>query len=218
MVGAFPDLPRLVLIGAPHSSNWDGVWGLAAKIALGLDMRVLGKDQLFWWPLGPLLRRLGVIPVTAGAAGRGRAGDAIIRDFDRIWFGAGPGRHAQARWRSGRPASGRSRARPMCRCSWRTSIIRRRSSASAGSSRPATTWQQTWPAYPRVVPAVAGQEPRHGLTEPVTLRGTSSDTCAGARWRARVADLSRPWKPPCRAPRSRRRHQPGPCGLHRKHP
>ena len=36
MEGEFPDLPRLVLIGAPHSSNWDGLWGLAAFIEAGL--------------------------------------------------------------------------------------------------------------------------------------------------------------------------------------
>src|SRR3546814_4183532 len=45
MVGEIPDIPRLVLIGAPHSSNWDGIWGFAAKIALGIDIRVLGKDS-----------------------------------------------------------------------------------------------------------------------------------------------------------------------------
>ena len=53
VVGEFPDLPRVVLIGAPHSSNWDGVWGFAAKLALGLDIKILGKHQLFWGPLGP---------------------------------------------------------------------------------------------------------------------------------------------------------------------
>ena len=50
-----PTCRELVLIGAPHSSNWDGVWGFAAKLALGLDIKILGKHQLFWWPLGPIL-------------------------------------------------------------------------------------------------------------------------------------------------------------------
>ena len=63
VVGEIPDLPRLVLIAAPHSSNWDGIWGMAAKMALGFDARVLGKDALFWWPLSIVLRRLGVIPL-----------------------------------------------------------------------------------------------------------------------------------------------------------
>ncbi|MEE7565712.1 acyltransferase, partial [Xanthomonas sp. Kuri4-3] len=59
MVGTLPDAPKLVMIVAPHSSNWDGFLGFAAKFALGFEVRVLGKAQLFWWPLGPLLRRLG---------------------------------------------------------------------------------------------------------------------------------------------------------------
>ena len=94
MVGAFPDIPRLVLIGAPHSSNWDGVWGFAAKLALGLDIRILGKKELFWWPLGPLLRRLGVIAVDRDAshgvveqvARMIRAG----RGDGKFWFGLAP--------------------------------------------------------------------------------------------------------------------------------
>src|SRR5688500_861681 len=68
MEGEFPDIPKLVLIGAPHSSNWDGVWGFAAELALGLDIKILGKHQLFWSPLGALLRRLGVIDVARDAA------------------------------------------------------------------------------------------------------------------------------------------------------
>src|SRR5690606_18950946 len=49
LVGEFPDEPRVVLIGAPHTSNWDGIWGMAAKIGLGLEIRILGKQELFWW-------------------------------------------------------------------------------------------------------------------------------------------------------------------------
>src|SRR3546814_12221956 len=42
MVGEIPDIPRLVLIGAPHSSNWDGLWGFAAKMALSSEERRVG--------------------------------------------------------------------------------------------------------------------------------------------------------------------------------
>lgn len=91
MEGEFPDIPRLVLIGAPHSSNWDGLWGLAAKLALGLDIRILGKHQLFWWPLSVLLRRLGVIAVNRDAArGVTEQAAAMIREADRFWFGLAP--------------------------------------------------------------------------------------------------------------------------------
>ncbi len=104
VVGELPDLPRLVVIAAPHSSNWDGIWGFAAKLALGLEVRVLGKAQLFWWPLGPLLRRLGAIPVDRAAA-QGTVGQAVamIRASDRIWFALAPEgtRKRVERWKTG---------------------------------------------------------------------------------------------------------------------
>lgn len=104
MVGAFPDIPRLVLIGAPHSSNWDGVWGFAAKLALGLDIKILGKRQLFWWPLGPILRRIGVIEVDRDAAsGVVEQAAAMIRGSDKFWFGLAPEgtRKRVERWKTG---------------------------------------------------------------------------------------------------------------------
>ena len=56
MVGEFPDVRKAILIGAPHSSNWDGVWGFTALLALGLDLRILGKKELFWGPMAWLMR------------------------------------------------------------------------------------------------------------------------------------------------------------------
>jgi 1-acyl-sn-glycerol-3-phosphate acyltransferase len=91
MEGAFPDIPRLVLIGAPHSSNWDGFWGLAAKLALGLDIRILGKRQLFWWPLSVVLHRLHVIAINREAPqGVTDQVAAMIRGADRLWVGLAP--------------------------------------------------------------------------------------------------------------------------------
>jgi 1-acyl-sn-glycerol-3-phosphate acyltransferase len=63
MEGALPLLPRYILIVAPHTSNWDFFVGLAAKFALGLRARWLGKHSLFRGPIGWLLRALGGIPV-----------------------------------------------------------------------------------------------------------------------------------------------------------
>ena len=104
VVGEFPDLPRVVLIGAPHSSNWDGIWGFAAKLALGLDIRILGKHQLFWGPLGPLMRALGIIAINRGAAS-GVVGQMAqqFRGADRFWLGIAPEgtRKPVARWKTG---------------------------------------------------------------------------------------------------------------------
>ncbi|HWI25241.1 MAG TPA: lysophospholipid acyltransferase family protein [Lysobacter sp.] len=104
MVGEFPDLPKAVLIGAPHSSNWDGIWGFAAKLALGLDIRILGKHQLFWWPLGPILHRLGVIAVDRNAAhGVVEQAASLIDQAQQFWFGLAPEgtRRLVERWKPG---------------------------------------------------------------------------------------------------------------------
>lgn len=104
MVGAFPDIPKLVLVGAPHSSNWDGVWGFAAKLALGLDIKILGKRELFWWPLGPLLRWLGVVAVDRSSAhGVVEQLAARMGEADRLWLGLAPEgtRKLVAQWKPG---------------------------------------------------------------------------------------------------------------------
>jgi 1-acyl-sn-glycerol-3-phosphate acyltransferase len=63
-----PERPaRAVLVGYPHTSNWDGVYALLVKLALGLDAHWVGKDSLFRWPLGRLFRRLGGIPINRSA-------------------------------------------------------------------------------------------------------------------------------------------------------
>lgn len=105
MVGQFPDLPRAVLIGVPHSSNWDGFWGFAAKLGLGLDIRILGKDSLFRVPLlGDVLRRLGVIPVDRSMPSGvvAQAAD-MIRRADKFWFGLAPEgtRRQVPQWKTG---------------------------------------------------------------------------------------------------------------------
>ena len=52
-----------VLIGAPHTSNWDFVLMLAIAWRLGIDVHWLGKKSLFRGWRGPIMRRLGGIPV-----------------------------------------------------------------------------------------------------------------------------------------------------------
>ncbi|MBL8430294.1 MAG: lysophospholipid acyltransferase family protein [Dechloromonas sp.] len=58
---------KAVLVGYPHTSNWDGVYALLVKLALGLDARWVGKDTLFRRPIGGIMRRLGGIPIDRSA-------------------------------------------------------------------------------------------------------------------------------------------------------
>ncbi|WP_167141827.1 1-acyl-sn-glycerol-3-phosphate acyltransferase [Canibacter zhoujuaniae] len=52
-----------ILIGAPHTSNWDFVFMLAISWRLKLPVKWLGKDTLFKGWRGPLMRGLGGIAV-----------------------------------------------------------------------------------------------------------------------------------------------------------
>ena len=59
-----------VLIGAPHTSNWDFVLMLAISWRLGIPVRWLGKASLFAGWRGPVMRALGGIPVQRDDASR----------------------------------------------------------------------------------------------------------------------------------------------------
>ncbi len=61
--GEFPNLPKLVVAVAPHTSNWDFVVGVSAMFALDLDISFIGKHTLFVGPFDTILRWLGGIPV-----------------------------------------------------------------------------------------------------------------------------------------------------------
>jgi 1-acyl-sn-glycerol-3-phosphate acyltransferase len=104
LVGQFPDVPKLVFVAAPHSSWWDGVWGLMSKVAVGLDASFMAKKELFRGPLGWLLRRLGGIPIERNAA-HGVVEQMVARfaENDRLWLGiAAEGtRKTVTKWKSG---------------------------------------------------------------------------------------------------------------------
>lgn len=104
VTGRIPDVPKLVIIAAPHTSNWDFVVGLAAKLALRLRVTFLGKDTLFRFPLGVLMRRWGGIPVDRSSSHD--VVDAIVQEFARreqmVLAVAPEGtRKPVARWRTG---------------------------------------------------------------------------------------------------------------------
>lgn len=63
VLGHFPDLPKYIVVGAPHTTNWDFYYLLLVKGVTGVDLRWIGKDSLFRWPLGSLMKWSGGIPV-----------------------------------------------------------------------------------------------------------------------------------------------------------
>lgn len=106
--GSWPDVDKLLIIVAPHSSAWDGVWGLAAKLALGVELRIMAKAELFQGLsglfLGRLLRWFGAMPIDRHAA-NGVVGQTI-EAFARhpvFWMVLAPEgtRRRVEQWRSG---------------------------------------------------------------------------------------------------------------------
>jgi len=67
-----------ILIGAPHTSNWDFVLMLAIAWRLDMHVRWLGKASLFRGWRGPIMRRLGGIPVDRDNPA-GVVGDVVAR-------------------------------------------------------------------------------------------------------------------------------------------
>ena len=64
VIGSVPkEIKKAVMIAAPHTSNWDFLWARLAFFILGLRLRYTIKKELFFFPLGPILKALGGIPI-----------------------------------------------------------------------------------------------------------------------------------------------------------
>jgi 1-acyl-sn-glycerol-3-phosphate acyltransferase len=61
--GSFPNISKFILVGAPHTSNWDFPLAMLLMFAKGVRFNWIGKASLFRWPIGGLFHRLGGIPV-----------------------------------------------------------------------------------------------------------------------------------------------------------
>lgn len=54
---------KFIICLAPHTSNWDFVIGQLYMRAEGMHINFMMKKEWFFWPLGPIFRRMGGIPV-----------------------------------------------------------------------------------------------------------------------------------------------------------
>ncbi|NOZ93554.1 MAG: acyltransferase [Acidobacteria bacterium] len=100
-----PGVPRAVMIIAPHTSNWDFLVGISTMLALDLDLSFLAKHTLFRWPLGPVMRFLGGIPVDRTQPRIGTVGTlaARFKSSDRLILALSPEgtRRTVERWHTG---------------------------------------------------------------------------------------------------------------------
>ena len=77
--GEMPNVPKFVIVAAPHSSNWDLPFMLAAALHYGLRTHWMGKESIFKWPFGGIMRWLGGISIN-----RSQANDAVAQMVERF--------------------------------------------------------------------------------------------------------------------------------------
>ena len=99
-----PRTSSYVLIGAPHTSNWDFVIILLVMAVENIPIRWMGKDSLFRGPMGVFMRSLGAIPVNRRESTN--LVDQVAAKFDEyddLIIGLAPEgtRSKTSRWRSG---------------------------------------------------------------------------------------------------------------------
>ncbi len=58
-----PHPDKYIICLAPHTSNWDFLIGQLYMRASGMKCHFLMKKEWFFWPLGPIFRKIGGIPV-----------------------------------------------------------------------------------------------------------------------------------------------------------
>lgn len=104
-IAPFPDVDKAVVVGGPHTSNWDAVVGFVGAQALGLHTTFLIKASAFrWWPLSAFLRRMGGIPIDrARASGVVEQAVHLLERSDRLLLVVTPeGTRTRApRWKTG---------------------------------------------------------------------------------------------------------------------
>jgi len=75
-----PGIKKAIIIVAPHTSYWDFVIGRLTFWRSKVKIRILIKKEVFVFPLGFLLKKLGGLPVDRGK--KNNMIDGVVRLFD----------------------------------------------------------------------------------------------------------------------------------------
>ena len=104
VVGKLPEVDKVLIIVAPHTSNWDYVIGMGMKFFVGLRVRYLMKSEINRWPFRALLKWTGGVPVY-----RFEKTDIIaqtvdwVKNEDNVWLAMAPEgtRSKLEKWKTG---------------------------------------------------------------------------------------------------------------------
>jgi 1-acyl-sn-glycerol-3-phosphate acyltransferase len=101
-VGSVPR--RGILVGAPHTSNWDWVLTMLLAWDSSVQIRLLVKDAFFKGPLAPVMRATGAVELdraNPGATIRSLLADAETDDAFLLGIAAEGTRSRGEYWKSG---------------------------------------------------------------------------------------------------------------------
>ncbi|MBQ7194589.1 MAG: 1-acyl-sn-glycerol-3-phosphate acyltransferase [Bacteroidales bacterium] len=95
---------KVVILGVPHTSIWDFLISYLFYTQFGKVAHIMIKQEFFFWPLGPILRSCGAVPIDRKSPG------AMIRSLihamesvDEFHFAIAPEgtRKAVSKWKTG---------------------------------------------------------------------------------------------------------------------
>ncbi len=99
------EVPRKgILVGSPHTSNWDWVLTMLLAWDSGVTIRLLVKQEFFKGPVGWLLLRTGAVPLDRadpGATIRRLIEDSVTDDTFLLGIAAEGTRSKVEYWKSG---------------------------------------------------------------------------------------------------------------------
>ena len=103
-LGPLPDYPKLIVIGAPHTSIWDFFVAVPVILAFNIKATIMMKKEAFFWPMKGLWRHLGFIPIDRHSP-NGVVGSIVshVEKNRNIWVVLTPEgtRSKAAKWRTG---------------------------------------------------------------------------------------------------------------------
>jgi len=68
IIGEIPDIPKMVIAAAPHTSNLDGIFLVCTMWQLRIRLVWMVKKEILWGPLGWLIRALGGMAIDRSAS------------------------------------------------------------------------------------------------------------------------------------------------------
>ena len=85
LIGNIPQgVKKAVLVVAPHTSNWDGFYGLLFCFVKQLPIKFAIKKEAMFFPISPILKWMGAIPIDRKRQSKSSKRDSMIRHMTNI--------------------------------------------------------------------------------------------------------------------------------------